>query len=82
MSRGLRKIGERENGEELFTWSSDLRIRIPSPFNVVPEQVEQYAEQVQCPLLIIKATDSPWYMSEEHAKRILKSYINHNPYWI
>ena len=78
MSRGLRKVGVNNNGENLFTWTNDLRLRIPSPFNVLLEQAEHYAERVQCPLLIIKASDSPWYMSEEHAERILKVYSNNN----
>ena len=56
--------------------------RIPSPFNVVPEQVEHYAEQIQCPLLVVKASDSPWYMAEEYAEKILKLYKNYNPNFV
>ena len=82
MSRGLRKVGVNKNGEDLFTWTTDFRLRIPTPFTVVPEQVEHYAERIQCPLLIIKASDSPWYMSEEHAERILKIYSNNNPNYV
>ena len=82
MSRGLRKVGVNKNGEDLFTWTTDLRLRIPTPFNVVLEQVEHYAEKIQCPLLVIKASDSPWYMSEEHAETILKVYTNNNPNFV
>jgi len=82
MSRGLRKVGVNKDGEDLFTWTTDFRLRIPTPFNVVPEQVEHYAERIQCPLLVIKASDSPWYMSEEHAERILKIYSNNNPNYV
>lgn len=82
MSRGLRKVGVNKEGEDLFTWTTDLRLRIPTPFNVVLEQAEHYAERVQCPLLIIKASDSPWYMSEEHAEKILKVYSNNNPNFV
>ena len=82
MSRGLKNVGVNKNGEDLFTWTTDLRLRIPTPFNVVPEQAEHYAENVQCPLLIIKASDSPWYMSEEHAEKILKVYSNNNPNFV
>ena len=79
MSRGLRKVGVNKEGEDLYTWTTDFRLRIPSPFTVVFEQVEHYAERIQCPMLVIKASDSPWYMSEEHAERILKIYSNNNP---
>ena len=82
MSRGLRKVGTNKNGENMFTWTTDFRLRVPSPFHVVQEQVEHYAEQIQCPLLVIKASDSPWYMSEEHAEKILKVYINNNPNFV
>ena len=79
MTRGLRKVGVNKDGKDIFTWTTDLRLRIPSPFNVVLEQVEHYAVGIQCPLLIIKASDSPWYMSEEHAEKLLKLYENNNP---
>lgn len=74
MKRGLRKVGD-----DGYTWSADLRLRIPSAFHVLIEQVEHYAGAIHCPMLIIKAADSSYYMSEEMAQRILKVYINHNP---
>ena len=82
MSRGLRKVGTNKNGEDTFTWTTDFRLRVPSPFHVVQEQVEHYAAQIQCPLLVIKASDSPWYMSEENAEKILKVYSNNNPNFV
>ena len=42
-------------------------------------QVEAYASSIKCPLLVIKASNSPYYMSEEIAERLLRIYINTNP---
>jgi len=75
MTRGLKKV----EGTELYTWTADFRLRIPSPFKVGLDQVEHFTEQIKCPLLVVKATDSPWYMSEEEANRILHVYKTHNP---
>lgn len=80
--RGLKKVGVDKYGQDLFTWTADLRLRIPPPFSVVPEQVEQYAQRIQCPLLVIKASDSPWYMSEANAEKILRVYQNNNPNFV
>ncbi|TRY79156.1 hypothetical protein TCAL_16122 [Tigriopus californicus] len=74
MKRGLREV---EPGK--FTWNSDLRLRIPSPVHLVIDQVEQMATNIDCPHLLIKASDSPLYMSEEIAERVLKIYKNNNP---
>ena len=78
MTRGLTKVSEKE-GKDLYTWTADFRLRIPSPFKVGMDQVEHFAEQVKCPLLIVKATDSMFYMSDEEAQRILHVYRTHNP---
>ena len=43
--------------------------------NVVLFQVEAYALGIKCPLLVIKASNSPYYMSEEIAERLIKIYI-------
>ena len=75
MTRGLKKV----EGTEMYTWTADFRLRIPSPFKVGLDQVEHFTEQIKCPLLVVKATDSPWYMSEEEANRILHVYKTHNP---
>lgn len=46
MERGLRKLDG--SGEDV-TWTTDLRLRIPSSVNIVMEQAEHYAAQVvQC----------------------------------
>ena len=51
MSRGLKKV---RSDPDLYTWTADFRLRIPSPFKVGQDQVEHFAEQVTCPLMIIK----------------------------
>jgi pimeloyl-ACP methyl ester carboxylesterase len=75
MKRSLKKVSD---GDE-YTWTADLRLRIPSAFHVLIEQVEHYAAAIKCPMMLIKASNSPYYMSDEMAKRILKVYMNHNP---
>lgn len=74
MKRGLQKVGEDE-----YTWTADLRLRIPSAFNVLEEQVEHYASNIKCPMMLLKATGSHYYMKKELAKRIINVYRNHNP---
>ena len=39
MVRGLTKIA---GTEDKYTWNADLRLRIPGPFNLVFEQVQNY----------------------------------------
>jgi len=73
MTRGLRKV---EGG---YTWSADLRLRVPTVFNMVQEISEEYGSRVSCPHLLIKATNSIKYMSDENYERFLKLYRNNNP---
>jgi len=75
MKRGLKPTAE----DGKFTWSSDLRLRVPAAFSALEEQVLHYASRIQCPMLLLKASGSHYYMQEEVAKRIIKAYINHNP---
>jgi len=81
MARGLRKVSQDKDGNDLYTWTADFRLRIPSPFKVGLDQVEHFAEQIKCPMLIVKATDSQFYMSDEDASRILHVYKTHNPHF-
>lgn len=73
MARGLREV---EGG---FTWSADLRLRIPTAFNMVQEITEEYGSKVACPHLLIKGTDSHKYMADESYDRLLKNFRNNNP---
>ena len=41
--------------------------------------MEAFASGIKCPLMVVKASDSPYYMSEEIAERLIKIYINNNP---
>jgi hypothetical protein len=50
-------------------------ITVLDKLNVVLFQVEAYALGIKCPLLVIKASNSPYYMSEEIAERLIKIYI-------
>ena len=49
MKRGLRQL---EDG--LYTWNTDLRLRVPSFFNLLEEQAEHYVLNIECPHLIVK----------------------------
>ena len=73
MIRGLREV---EGG---FTWSADLRLRIPTAFNMVQEITQEYGSKVVCPHLLIKGTDSQRYMADENYDRLLKNFRNNNP---
>jgi pimeloyl-ACP methyl ester carboxylesterase len=73
MSRGLREV---EGG---YTWSADLRIRVPPAFNMVQEITEEYGRKVACPHLFIKASDSLKYMSDERYDRLIQLYRQSNP---
>ena len=39
MTRGLKKVSQNKDGEDMWTWRSDLRLRIPSAFNLTADQV-------------------------------------------
>jgi len=78
MARGLNKVP----GKDEFTWSHDLRLRIPTSFNLVQEVAEEYASQICCPHLFIRATNSNKFMNDEHYNRLLKTYRNNNPNFV
>ena len=46
------------------------------------EVAEEYASKIKCPHLLIKATDSTKYMTDENYDRLLKVYRNHNPNFV
>ena len=55
-----------------YTWSADLRLRVPTAFNMDHDMTEEFASKVSCPHLVIKATGSPKYMSDEDYDKMLK----------
>jgi len=79
MKRGLVKHPDKD---DLYTWSADLRLRIPTTFNMVQEVAEEYASKISSPHLLLKAKDSSKYMSDENFDRLLKVYRHHNPNFI
>jgi len=78
LSRGLVEVP----GSGGYTWSHDLRLRIPTAFNLVQEVAEEYGSRISCPHLFIKATNSTKYMTDENFNRMLKVYRNNNPNFI
>ncbi len=75
MKRGLKPVGDK------FTWTADLRLRIPLAFNHSIEQVENYARSIKCPMLVVKASTSNYLMDNEYAKRLLRVYTKSNPHF-
>ena len=65
-----------------LTLTNPGRLRIPTTFNLVQEVAEEYASKIKCPHLLIKATDSTKYMTDENYDRLLKVYRNHNPNFV
>ena len=49
MKRGLKPASDGK-----FTWSSDLRLRVPAAFSALGEQVLHYASRIRCPMLLLK----------------------------
>ena len=68
MKRGLVELADGSG----YTWSADLRLRIPTAFNMDSDMTEEFASQVRCPHLVIKGTDSPKYMSDEDFTKLQK----------
>jgi len=75
MSRGLVEMPDGSG----YTWSADLRLRIPTAFNMVQELTEEFGSKVECPHLLIKGTDSSKYMSDENFDSMLKVFRLNNP---
>ena len=48
-----------------YTWSADYRLRVPSGLNMTEDMAAEFASQVQCPHLVVKAAQGPRYMSAE-----------------
>jgi len=78
MKRGLIDVGDGSG----FTWSADLRLRIPTAFNMDHDMTEEFASKVSSPHLVIKATDSPKYMSDEDFDKMLKVFRKNNPNFV
>ena len=51
-------------------------------FNMVLEVAEEYASKISSPHLLIKATDSNKYTTDENYDRLLKVLRNNNPKFI
>jgi len=78
MKRGLVEV---EDGSG-YTWSADLRLRVPTAFNMDHDMTEEFASKVSCPHLVIKGTGSPKYMSDEDYDKMLKIFRKNNPNFV
>jgi len=76
MKRGLEKM------DDGYTWSADLRLRIPTAFNMTEDMSQEFASKVQCPHLVIKASYGPKYMSDETYERLLNVFRKNNAHFV
>ena len=65
MKRGLKPASDGK-----FTWSSDLRLRVPAAFSALEEQVLHYASRIRCPMLLLKVFSNFTRLN----------VLSHNPY--
>ena len=68
LKRGLKNIDE-----SYFTFSRDLRHKSPSLNSFSPEQAEQFAKNIKCPHLVIKANNGV-YEDKESVDQALNCY--------
>ena len=68
LKRGLQNIDE-----SYFSFSRDLRHKCPSLNSFSPEQAEQFARNIKCPHLVIKANNGV-YEDKESVAQALNCY--------
>jgi len=74
LKRGL-KISDCGTG---YVFTRDLRHRIPSMYGMPGQFLEEFARNIKCPHLLIRASNSPDYDSPELVQKILEIY-SENP---
>jgi pimeloyl-ACP methyl ester carboxylesterase len=68
VKRGLRKMGE------VYEWTHDQRLKLPSPYRMTQDQLNQVLSDIQCPVLVIRAEpgialpESEWHQRLSHVK--------------
>jgi len=70
LQRGL-KPGPDGQG---WVFTRDLRHRVPSLYGLPDSFIEEFAKNVKCPHLLVKASESQEYEEEEVTNRILSIY--------
>ena len=65
-----------------YTWSADYRLRVPSGLNMTEDMAAEFASQVQCPHLVVKAAQGPRYMSAEVYTRLREIFRKYNPNFV
>lgn len=68
LKRGLKQSGDG------FVFTRDLRHKVPSLYGFTEEYLEEFAKNLSCPHLLIKASGSPHYEKEEIIERFLEIY--------
>ena len=77
MKRGLIEVSPGE-----FTWSADLRLRIPTAFNMTGDMTQEFASNVHCPHLVVKAAQGPKYMTDDAYDSLLALFRKNNPNFV
>lgn len=79
LRRGLVPLEDTEAaGGCSYTWSADYRLRVPSGLNMTEDMAAEFASQVQCPHLVVKAAQGPRYMSAEVYTRLREVFRKYN----
>ena len=79
LRRGLVRVEDTEAaGGCSYTWSADYRLRVPSGLNMTEDMAAEFASQVQCPHLVVKAAQGPRYMSAEVYTRLREIFRKYN----
>ena len=58
------------------------RLRVPSGLNMTEDMAAEFASQVQCPHLVVKAAQGPRYMSAEVYTRLREVFRKYNPNFV
>lgn len=70
----LLKRGSVKYPNGLYSFSHDPRLKIPNLLGMTFDQQKEFANRLNCELMIIKASSGPFYESKEDYDEILKIY--------
>jgi pimeloyl-ACP methyl ester carboxylesterase len=65
LDRGLQPVDEETDGERRYSYRRDIRVSFTSAMHMSFEQQKPFLSRISCPMLLVKATDSPKYEGEE-----------------
>ncbi len=88
LRRGLREAehstevgeGKEKTEEKLYHFNYDLRRRVPAPYLVSDDTLLAFAEALQCPFLLVKASESSHYEADDKIQRTLQAYAKNSKF--